>query len=1228
MEPQKDENQIIPLPSINPPSLTQIPLLAPLPQPTPLVLSPLIHQKGPNSDHEATIVLSSSQTTQSGIADPQATLVLSPEQAMPNNPADPQATVVLSPTDTIIIPDSNPQITAIESVENIESPSVEKTPSVPRYMDSASFLGEATSHGKSVLPKSLTECNLNPTLAQAQIPHYMIAKKLGPYNLLAEIGAGGMGKVYKAYHPQLDRIVAIKVMLRTGQLALRERSRFLAEAQLAAKLQHPNIVAVHDVGSDQGVDYIVMDYVDGESLSELMRHNPPSPRRALEMIQEVADAMEYAHRQKIIHRDLKPGNLLIDKHSRRVVITDFGLAKNLEEESHLTRSGEAIGTPKYMAPEQAMGNHQKIGPCTDVYSLGAILYELLTGHPASPGETTATTIYAVLYQEVIPPRKHRPELARDLDTICLKALAKDISQRYGSAGDFAEDIRRFLNGEMILGHCPTIWYYLGKYIRNHRTFVLMMMVLVVAALVALFEYKYYQSQYVRQYLNDLQRQISQVSHYQTIIQEYPNLDQNTEIPAELENKIKSAIQDYQRLITELETIVELDPKNQRARQHLYEIHREIGLLALASQNFVLSELYLERCKNFGSSDEAEQLLNQVSKKRQENKLQRQKQAAQYLNLAHKQLALPLAQESQALIADFMHSSQPPAIPKNLDLKAMVVLYVTASNHVGKAFDLSPESKTKQELSEMQRNIGVLAALGNDYILSQISLERAASLGDDVSVKLLQKVELKMQEEQQAQQHKIQEYLSLAQGVLQQEGAMSSEKIASRANKESWNSQKLYEARKEALMLYVEASGYFEHILSIAPDHAQAKQNLYQIYRQIGMLGLDSDNDLLSWMAFKGCASLSPGQESDELLKKIEERRKQNRPKPVSPNAQQPSTTSPQSGFPSPQQPTAAETALQKGNASLSQGNLTAALQAYNQAIELDPQLAQAYFKRGMVYNKRKDYRQAEKDFTSAIGIKPKDAYSYFHRGIARYSIQDHTGALADYDKALQLGLVSEPLLYHNRGVIRFQTGNQEGAIQDYTQALKLNSRMPGTYFTRAMARQHQGDIPGALQDLSQAIQLQPSFAKAYHQRGQIYHQHQQNFAAALQDYQKAIAHDPQFARAYMDRGAIYFLQKDFTAALKDYNAALALNSRDAETYYLRAIVYVEQGNAQQAIRDLTSTLQYNPGYADAYKHRALLFANQGQHTKAVADLQQYLQLVNDDPDTPQLRAYIQKHSKN
>jgi WD40 repeat protein len=279
-----------------------------------------------------------------------------------------------------------------------------------------------------------------PASAPAQIGNYLI---------LDEIARGGMGVVYRARQLGLNRIVALKMTL-TGQFAGDgERARFQAEAEAAGQLDHPHIVPIYEVGEYGGQPYFSMGFVEGQSLKGLIADGPLPARQAAEIVKTVSEAVHYAHTKGIVHRDLKPANVLIDIGGQPRV-TDFGLAKQATTDSGLTATGQVLGTPSFMPPEQAMGHMDEVGPRSDVYSLGATLYSLLTGRPPFQAASVLETLLQVNEKEPVPPRTLNPETPRDLETVCLKCLEKQPARRYDSAVELAEDLNRYLNDEPVV----------------------------------------------------------------------------------------------------------------------------------------------------------------------------------------------------------------------------------------------------------------------------------------------------------------------------------------------------------------------------------------------------------------------------------------------------------------------------------------------------------------------------------------------------------------------------------------------------------------------------------------------------------------------------------------------------------------------------------------------------------------------------------------------------------
>lgn len=271
-------------------------------------------------------------------------------------------------------------------------------------------------------------------------------ESFGDYELLEELGRGGMGLVYKARQLSLDRVVALKLILGGERASAMEQVRFRAEAEAIARLDHPAIVPIYEVGSHEGLLYFSMRYVEGQTLARRLNDGPLPPREAAGLLSQVARAIDFAHDHGVLHRDLKPANILLDADGKPYV-TDFGLAKRLTGDAGLTRSGAVLGTPSYMPPEQAADGRGELGPASDVYSLGAILYAMLTGRPPFQAATAVDTVLMLLEQDPPPPRLLNPRADRDLELIALRCLQKPPELRYPSAGHLADDLDAYLAGE-------------------------------------------------------------------------------------------------------------------------------------------------------------------------------------------------------------------------------------------------------------------------------------------------------------------------------------------------------------------------------------------------------------------------------------------------------------------------------------------------------------------------------------------------------------------------------------------------------------------------------------------------------------------------------------------------------------------------------------------------------------------------------------------------------------
>ncbi len=320
----------------------------------------------------------------------------------------------------------------------------------------------------SVTDPSDATLPFDPHSAAAAVPQDRFAPALPNipnYEIEVEIGRGGMGVVYKARQIHLNRICALKMILAGEHASQEQATRFLTEAEMIARLQHPNIVQVHHLGYYQGRPFVELEYVAGGSLADRIDGSPRPPHESAALLEPLARAVHEAHRLGVVHRDLKPGNVLLSPDGTPK-LADFGLAKSLRVDSGLTRTDWVLGSPSYMSPEQAAGHSSEAGPAADVYGLGAILYAMLTGQPPFKGSSAIETLEMVRTADPVPPSKLRPGLPRDLETICLKCLCKEPLERYEDAKALAEDLQAFLDGRPIQARRPRLSAYLANWMRR------------------------------------------------------------------------------------------------------------------------------------------------------------------------------------------------------------------------------------------------------------------------------------------------------------------------------------------------------------------------------------------------------------------------------------------------------------------------------------------------------------------------------------------------------------------------------------------------------------------------------------------------------------------------------------------------------------------------------------------------------------------------------------------
>lgn len=378
--------------------------------------------------------------------------------------------------------------------------------------DATMDFGSATtdfSHTGDSLPPPSNSATGVPKEAHSERPPI---EHIGNYDVLSELGRGGMGIVYKARDRRLGRVVALKVVLAGGHAGSTERQRFQFEVEASARLQHPNIVQVHEVGEEGGRPFMAMEFCPGGSLEDQIRDSPQPPRDAAQLVATLAGALHEAHQAGIVHRDVKPANVLLAANGAPK-LADFGLAKSLNDEDGLTRTGAIMGSLGYMAPEQAIGRTRDATPATDIYSLGALLYKLLTGRPPFQGPNQLETINSIVAADPVSIQVLQRRVPQDLVTICHKCLEKSPARRYATAAALADDLQRYLNDEPIqarpLGGVERAW----RWARRHPgpTLVLLAGVAMLLFVAVCLAWSSYRTHRLMTDVHDVQRPLQELS---------------------------------------------------------------------------------------------------------------------------------------------------------------------------------------------------------------------------------------------------------------------------------------------------------------------------------------------------------------------------------------------------------------------------------------------------------------------------------------------------------------------------------------------------------------------------------------------------------------------------------------------------------------------------------------------------------------------------------------------
>ncbi len=991
------------------------------------------------------------------------------------------------------------------------------------------------------------------------------------YAILDVLGRGGMGIVYKALQTDLNRLVALKMILAGAHAGPEERARFRREAEAVARLQHPNVVQIYQVGEQDGLPFFSLELAAGGSLADQLRGTPQPARPAAELAETLARAVQAAHERGIVHRDLKPANVLLTREGTPK-ITDFGLAKCLDVEGSPSATGDIMGTPNYMAPEQAAGKVKQIGPAADVWALGAILYELLTARPPFVGETALDTLGQVMMQEPVPPRRLQPKVPRDLETVCLECLRKEPAKRYASALALAEDLRRFLDGRPIQARPVGPAARALKWARRHPGLAGVGSALAATAL-GLFGVVLL-SQHQRALLAEQKQRAA-------------------------EQDVRVAQQDAHIAQQELAKRLRLEA----SRKHVEELVSE-GRSALAKgKRDDALPLLLSARDQCGDDTEladlkadAERLLGDIEsylagRRTYERFFQRRQDAIYYATLFTGDIDLArnrdelraAAEDALAQFGVTVDSDGLPAVAGSY-FTAALKEEITAECYElllslaeAEALPL-PEQADAERLRQTERALR--------------TLDRARRLGLETRTYHLRR----------------ERYLSQRNDP---EGAAREREQAARIPAAGALDYSLLGDEQLRRGNAAAAAAAFEKSLYLQPNQLSARYFVGMCY-----LNLNRPED--AQVTLTVCLSRYPEFTWGYLLRGFAhgELGKQAKAGGRRPDADFYFEAADEDFGKAEQSqprglPELARYALHVNRATvrLWQGKFTEAEEELLKAIQLKPKQYRAYVNLALVYQQEHKLDKAVAELGRAIDLEPTLAKLYSDRAALHLQHRDAEAALQDYETITRLQSVEPGRLAEaqaERGLLLYQASKYRAALAAFDAALKglpaalLAQALSGRADPKALAlfaRAHRGRAEALL-----ALAEEEADPVARRERCE----------SAVRSFDRCLKAEKPTAEVYRARGRARAKLGDYMGAADDYTLALGLGP-DAATHAARGWVYFLSEAPKLALRDFEDVIELDPNSAEGYGGRGYVRAKTGQWREAAADAEEAATRAGKDP---------------
>lgn len=1035
----------------------------------------------------------------------------------------------------------------------------------------------------------------------------------GRYRLLEKLGQGGMGVVWKAWDTQLKRVVALKQIL-GGETDPETAERFLREAQAAARLKHPNIVGVHDVGVIEGSQYFTTDYVEGQPLDKVMRGEPIGERKALDLVRAVAEALAYAHEQGIVHRDIKPQNILVDGRGTPFVV-DFGLAKDVKKElgRNLTVTGQVLGTPAYMSPEQAQGLAETLGPASDQFSLGVVMYEMITGKRPFESTSLGDLLLHIISRDPARPTQVDPRVHRDVETICLRAMEKDPSRRYASMSEFAADVARHLQGEPILARPVSAAERLWRRAKKNRALVL---TAATALLMSLGSIAW----------------ISWTSH-------------------ELRVKVRDGLAEAENLERERKwdkardkyaAVKELNPRNEEARSG-YD--RAVGEIRRAEEALTSRATQAEAGRGAaeaerGALEESARLTEAARLSLDQSYRQRYDGAFTYADLSAKVQAATaiidglVQKRPDSPQGHFLRGRAWRVLEANdkaeacwheslrCDASFAAAQYELGMMHLERAIERATVARPVRSESEDTSRAAPLF----EQARKELEVAAAASWpGKDDTAERLLSVALAYLAGDEGRMRELYGSYWTAHEERRLTTEQGAERFFALSALGMWGGARVATldraievAPHDVLARFLRAAarcdqGDLDGALADYDEAIAWNSQLAEALFNRHFVRLEAADTAGAGRDYDAATSVDPGlrdfagPEDRDALDRA-------RVSGILVGYLQ----SVQVG------PGSAEASVERGIRKARHGDLEGAVMDFDEAIGVNSGEARALNNRGVVRWAKGNVRDAIADLESAVSLDPQSAAAFCNLGfaccvraadstgmrtdLARSSFErakgilpwcpeawyglglvscskmplDRPGAIEALDRAIAL----EPRYVEAlaaRGRARFETKDLTGAIEDYDSVLALRPRDVEAYLHRGIARSDHGDAGGAAADYEHARALDATIARTYADRARAGEEGMDPLGR-LSSVDIAVALNPEDDALWAARGSLRETMSDWDGAIADYTAALAISPRSVRVLLLRARVHEKQKDRDEAIKDYKRALDVAPPNSDEARH--------------------------------------------